>query len=66
MAGAPQAEQDAYLAAHGDLYRRADNGRARLNIENGAISLGSIAAANGLGSAVVPDWNLMSPSRKAE
>ena len=66
MAGAPQAEQDAYLAAHGDLYRRAENGRARLDIENGALSLRSIAQATGLGSAVVPDWTLMSSSPKAE
>ena len=66
MAGAPQAEQDAYLAAHGDLYRRAANGRARLDIENGALSLRSIAQANGLGSAVAPDWKSMSSSPKAE
>ena len=66
MAGAPQAEQDAYLAAHGDLYRRAANGRARLNIQDGAISLRSIGEAHGLGSAVVPDWNLMTSSPKAE
>ncbi|MDO8875686.1 MAG: mandelate racemase [Pseudolabrys sp.] len=66
MAGAPQAEQDAYLAAHGDLYKRAANGRARLNIQNGALSLRSIAQAHGLGSAVVPDWTLMNLSAKAE
>jgi hypothetical protein len=29
--------------AHGDLYRRAANGRARLHIEAGAVSLRSIA-----------------------
>ncbi len=62
MAGAPQAEQNTYLAAHGDLYRRAENGRARLNIHNGVVSLRSIAQANGLGSAVLPDWGAMSPS----
>lgn len=66
MAGAPQAEQDAYLAAHGDLYRRAANGRARLNIQNGALSLRSIGEAHGLGSAVMPDWTLMTSSQKAE
>lgn len=66
MAGAPQAEQNAYLAAHGDLYRRAANGRARLNIQNGAVSLRSIAQANGLASAVLPDWNAMTASPKAE
>ena len=66
MAGAPQAEQDAYLAAHGDLYRRANNGRVRLNIQNGAVSLRTIAQANGLGSAVIPDWKSMNPSPNAE
>ncbi|MDI1343714.1 MAG: mandelate racemase, partial [Pseudolabrys sp.] len=66
MAGALQTEQDAYLAGHGDLYRRADNGRARLNIQNGAVSLRSIAQANGLASAVLPDWNSMAASPNAE
>ncbi|MEP7029343.1 MAG: mandelate racemase [Pseudolabrys sp.] len=62
MAGAPQAEQDGFLAAHGDLYRRAANGRIRLQIQDGVISLRSIAAAQGLGSAAMPDWNAMTPS----
>jgi hypothetical protein len=59
MAGAPQAEQDAYLAAHGDLYRRAGNGRARLDIKNGALSLRSLAQTPGLATAVLPDWSAM-------
>jgi hypothetical protein len=62
MAGAPQAEQDAFLAAHGDLYRRAVNGRVRLHIQDGAVSLKSIAGAQGLGVAAMPDWNAMTPS----
>lgn len=62
MAGAPQAEQDAYLAAHGDLYARAANGRVRLQISNGDISLRSIARAPGLATAVMPDWSAMRPS----
>jgi L-alanine-DL-glutamate epimerase-like enolase superfamily enzyme len=66
MAGAPQAEQDCYLAAHGDLYRRAENGRARLNIQHGAVSLRSLREASGLASAVMPDWNSMASSPKAE
>lgn len=66
MAGAPQAEQDSFLAAHGDLYVRAKNGRARLHIQHGAVSLQSILQANGLASAVVPDWNAMSASQAAE
>ena len=62
MAGAPQAEQDAYLAAHGDLYKRAGNGRARLDIQNGAVSLRSMAQAQGLATAVMPDWSAMRAS----
>ncbi len=63
MAGAPQAEQDAFLAAHGDLYARASNGRARLSIINGDISLRSIGQVSGLASAVMPDWSAMRPSK---
>lgn len=66
MAGAPQSEQDAWLAGHGDLYRRAGNGRARLDIRDGKVSLRTVAQANGLGSAVLPDWQSMTPSPNAE
>ena len=66
MAGAPQAEQDAFVTAHGDLYRRAANGRARLHIQNGAISLRSIAKATGLATAVIPAWEAMKLSPAAE
>lgn len=62
MAGAPQAEQDAFLGAHGDLYARAADGRARLSIRNGDISLRSIAQASGLATAVMPDWSAMRES----
>ena len=62
MAGAPQAEQDAFLAAHGDLYARAGNGRVRLAIKGGDISLRTIAQASGLATAVMPDWSAMQPS----
>ena len=62
MAGAPQAEQDAFLAAHTDLYRRAANGRVRLHTQNGAVSVDSIARANGLATVAMPDWNAMTPS----
>jgi hypothetical protein len=62
MAGAPQAEQDAFLTAHGDLYKRAGNGRARLDISNGMVSLRSMAQAQGLATAVMPDWSAMRAS----
>jgi hypothetical protein len=66
MAGAPQAEQDAFLRAHGDLYRPGKDGRARLHIEGGAVSLRSIASAKGLAVAVMPDWDAMRESPTVE
>jgi hypothetical protein len=41
MSFAPEAEQAAFLAAHPDLYAKA-NGPARLRIENGRLALGSL------------------------
>jgi hypothetical protein len=58
MAGAQAAEQARFLTAHPDLYANA-GGRARLAIRGGAVSLESLAAAPGLGSAVEPDWSAM-------
>lgn len=58
MAGAPEAERAAFRAAHPDLYHGPN---ARLTIRDGAVSLASIAAASGLGSAVEPDWSAMTP-----
>ena len=49
MTGAPQNEENAFLSAHPDLYTRAPNGRVRLAIRDGAVSLGSIARTPGLG-----------------
>jgi hypothetical protein len=59
MAGAPQREQDAFLAAHPDLYARATNGRVRLSIRNGAVALGSLDGKPGLAVGVMPDWTAM-------
>jgi hypothetical protein len=61
MAGATQAEQDAFLSRHGDLYARAPNGRVRLAIRDGAVSLTSLDTP-GLGVAVMPDWRAMQQS----
>jgi len=58
MAGAPGAEQQAFVAAHPDLYGMS-SGRARLKISGGQIALGSVIDAVGLGSSVSPDWNAM-------
>lgn len=63
MAGAPAAEQDAFLHAHADLYAPSPSGRARLAIRNGVLSLLSLGTP-GLASAVVPDFNAMTISPK--
>ena len=59
MAGVPEAEQQAFLAAHPDLYHRAD-GVVRLTIEGGLIALGSLGCA-GFAAAAEPDWGAMRP-----
>ena len=40
MAGLPQAEQDAFLAAHPDLYEKS-HGAVRVRIEDGMLAIGS-------------------------
>ncbi|MGV1753967.1 mandelate racemase [Agrobacterium sp. CG674] len=50
MQGASDTENAAWLSAHGDLYANHD-GRARLHIAKGALSLGTVLAAKGLGVA---------------
>jgi len=60
MAGAPEAEQMRFLAAHPDLYRRAD-GRVRLAIGDGRLKIGSLALP-GLGVGPTPDWTAMQPT----
>ena len=64
MAGIPRAEQDRFLAAHGDLYRRAATGDVRLHIQDGAVSLESIVRAKGLATAAMPDWDALTASPK--
>jgi hypothetical protein len=66
MAGAPRAEQDAFLAAHGDLYMRAPNGRVRAAIRDGRFALGSLARTAGLAVGVTPDWSAMTPMREGQ
>ncbi|MFC3229825.1 mandelate racemase [Marinibaculum pumilum] len=57
MAGAPEAEQAAFLSAHPDIYHR-QAGRARLNIRDGSIAIGSLDTP-GLGVGPLPDWQAM-------
>lgn len=61
MVAASAAEQDAFLAAHPDLYHRED-GVVRLAIREGHIALGSLVCP-GLGRAAEPDLAAMTPCR---
>ena len=63
MAGAPEQEQLQFLAAHPDLYQRAD-GRVRLAIRTGALALSSLARTPGLAVGVMPDWSAMQPMQR--
>jgi hypothetical protein len=59
MAGLPQHEQDAFLAAHPDLYERS-RGAVRLKIRHGRLAIGSLATA-GFASGAEPDWAALRP-----
>jgi hypothetical protein len=60
MAGAPDHEQQDFLAAHPELYHRTD-GRLRLTLRDGMIALASLARAPGLAVGVMPDFAAMTP-----
>lgn len=57
MAGLPQAEQAAFLAAHPDLYERS-HGAVRVRIEAGLLAIGSLDCT-GYASRAMPDWGAM-------
>jgi hypothetical protein len=57
MASLPQAEQEAFLAAHPDLYERS-HGAVRVRIEKGELAIGSLDC-RGYASAAMPDWTSM-------
>jgi hypothetical protein len=57
MAALPQAEQDAFLAAHPDLYERS-HGAVRLAIREGRLAIGSLGCP-GYASGALPDWSAM-------
>lgn len=57
MAAQPQGEQDAFLAAHPDLYERS-HGAVRLRISGGRIALGSLQCP-GFASGAMPDFAVM-------
>ena len=57
MAALPQAEQEAFLRAHPDLYERS-HGAVRVRIQNGNIQIGSLGCV-GYASQAMPDWEAM-------
>jgi hypothetical protein len=57
LAGVAAAEQQAFRAAHPDLYHQAD-GSVRLTIQDGRIALGSLAGP-GYACGAEPDWSRM-------
>ena len=65
MAGAPETEQGAFLAAHPELYART-NGRVRLAIRNGKAALGSLHAMPGLATGPMPDFAAMTETSPKE
>jgi len=60
MQGAPREERQAFLTAHRDLYEPAGED-VMLAIRDGFLHTGSLAAAIGLGSAVLPDPDALDP-----
>lgn len=58
---APASEQDAFLRAHPDIYRRAADGNVRITIQAGAIAIGSLGTP-GLGVGPMPDFSAMTTS----
>jgi hypothetical protein len=57
MAGLPPGEQDAFLAAHPDLYERS-HGAVRVKISEGMLDIGSLDCP-GYASRAMPDWQAM-------
>lgn len=61
---APQAEAEAFLAAHPDLYARGDRG-IHLSIHDGDLVTGSLASP-GFASGAHPDWTALAPLQASE
>lgn len=61
MASLPPGEQDAFLAAHPDLYERS-HGAVRVRITDGELAIGSLGCP-GFASAAMPDWSSMRESK---
>lgn len=61
--GRPEAEADAFLREHPDLYHRQD-GRVRLRVEQGRFAIGSLDRP-GFGAALAPDFGAAEPMPRA-
>jgi len=59
MAGCPAAEQEAFLAGHGDLYHRVGD-TVCLRIRDGKLKIGSLACT-GFATAAEPEWASLEP-----
>lgn len=59
MADLPQAEQDAFLDAHPDLYERS-HGAVRVAIRGGQLAIASLECP-GFATGADPDWSSMQP-----
>ena len=57
MAALPAAEQQAFLAAHGDPYEHS-HGAVRLHIADGRLAIASLQGP-GYASGAVPEWGAM-------
>ena len=62
FAGAPAAEEQAFLHAHPDLYA-ASRGKVRLAIRDGDLSTDTLTAP-GFATSVHPDWSTLSPLKQ--
>lgn len=60
FAGRPKAEAVRFMEAHPDLYSDTPRG-PRLAIREGALAIGSVVDAPGLGAAAMPDTAAMAP-----
>jgi hypothetical protein len=59
MRDLPAAEQQAFAAAHPDLYE-SSHGAVRVRIDDGALAIGSLGGV-GFASGATPDWSAMRP-----
>ncbi len=64
MADLPAGEQQAFLAAHPDLYE-SSHGAVRVRIAQGRLAIGSLSQVDGFASGAAPDWATLRPMEAA-